>query len=46
MSKTKQVDSPPLAEEEVADVEYFRAHPEEHRVMTPAEFFKEMHSGD
>ncbi len=46
MSKTKQIDSPPLTEAEIADVEYFRAHPEEHKVMTPEEFFKEIHDGD
>ncbi len=43
MSKIKQIDSPPLTDEEIADIKEFYAHPEEHRVVTLEECLKELH---
>ncbi len=44
MSDTRQIDPDPLTDEEIADIEEFRAHPEDHMTMTLEEFFKKVHS--
>lgn len=41
---THQIDSPPLTEDEIADIEYFYSHPEEHKTYTLKELLEELHS--
>ena len=44
MSDTqRQIDSPPLSDEEMADIDEYYAHPEEHVQGTLEEFLKELH---
>lgn len=44
MSKTKQIDSPPLSDEEIRDIEEFYNHPKDHKVGTLTELLDELHS--
>jgi hypothetical protein len=43
MSKTKQVDSPPLSDEEIDDIEEFYLHPEDHKIGSLDDLLKELH---
>jgi len=38
----QQTDSPPLTEDEIADIEYFYSHPEEHKTYTLEELLEEL----
>ncbi len=44
MPETKQIDSPPLTDEEIKDIKEFYKHPEDHKVGTLKELLEELHS--
>ena len=43
MSKTRQADSIPLTDEEIADIKEYRAHQEDHMLLTPKELISVLH---
>ncbi len=43
MSDTKQVDSPPLTDEEIKDIKEFYSNPKDHKVGTLKELLEELH---
>ncbi len=43
MSGTKQLESPPLSDEEIRDIKEFYAHPEGHKKGTLQELLDELH---
>ena len=44
MPEAKQIDSPPLSDEEIKDIEEFYAHPEDRKIVTFDELLEELHS--
>ncbi len=44
MYDVKQIESPPLSDEEIKDVEEFYRHPEDHTVGTLKKLLEELHS--
>lgn len=44
MSGTIQVDSPPLTDEGISDIEDFYSHSEDHKVGTLKELLEKLHS--
>ena len=44
MSDVKQIDSPPLSDEEIADIKEFYSNPKDHKVGTLKKLLDELHS--
>ncbi len=44
MSDIKQIDSPPLSDEEIADIKEFYNNPQDRKVVTLKELLEELHS--